>query len=87
MAKIKTFTDYDSERLDNEINDFLQNKKLIDIKTNVIIEPANAFIDNRGFSTAKTYTYIVIYKEKTDATELYKKDNQFMQEYFKNNPL
>ena len=86
MAKIKTFTDYDSERLDKEINEFLADKKLISIKTNVIVEPSNGYIDSRGYSTVKMFNYVVIYKEKEKEINPYEEDNKFMEEYFKNNP-
>ena len=86
MTKIKTFTDYDSDRLDKEINEFLKDKKLIEIKTNVIVEPSNGYIDSRGYSTVKMFNYVVIYKEKEEKINPYEEDNKFMEEYFKNNP-
>lgn len=86
MTKIKTFTDYDSDRLDKEINEFLADKKLISIKTNVIIEPSNGYIDSRGYSAVKMFNYVVIYKEKEKEINPYEEDNKFMEEYFKNNP-
>ena len=82
MTMIKTFSDYDVSRIDKEINNFLSDNELIDIKTNVCVEPANNFIDKRGYSTVVTYNYIVIYKEKAVEKEPYEEDNLFMQEYF-----
>ena len=67
-------------------DEFLTDKKLISIKTNVVVEPSNGFIDGRGYSTVKMYNYVVIYKEKEKEINPYEEDNKFMEEYFKNNP-
>jgi hypothetical protein len=59
MAKVYIFRNYDADELEDNINEFIADKELIDIKINTTLAP-DALNGLRLWTTA-----VVIYEEKT----------------------
>lgn len=51
-TQIKYFDDYNSNAL-QEMNEFMQNKEIIDVKMNTVVSPAGPFFNS----------YLIIYKD------------------------
>lgn len=59
--QIKTITSYYPD--DKKVNEFINGKNIIDIKTNVTFCPRHMYADGRGCDGEILYVYTILYKE------------------------
>ena len=63
MIKVKTFTGERPSTLEQGINNFLADKRYVDMKVTAVVKPAAGFARPDGYQTAMVYVYTVVYED------------------------
>ena len=63
MTKIKTFTGNSTMAIDKSVNEFLKDKRYVDLKVRTFVKPAAGFVHPEGYQTAIGYIFTLIYEE------------------------